>query len=251
MRTGILVLARLGSVRLPDKHLIRAGDRTFIEWLAYRFLHEFKTEVEKSEVSIIIATSSNKENKAFEPVFSNTPVTVFYGADANIPLRQLECAQHYGLDHIISIDGDDILCSVKAARCVYDALMRRSPAVKTSGLPLGLNCMGYSVAYLQQAVSATQPGAKFETGWGRLFEATIAEIPLSWAQAEDRLRFTLDYKEDAQFFKAILEHFKDGIFTASDNDIVRYVTENEVYELNCKLSETYWNNFNEAKQAES
>ena len=45
---------------------------------------------------------------------------MFFGSDENIPLRHLECAVENNIDHIISIDGDDILSSTKATKNIIE-----------------------------------------------------------------------------------------------------------------------------------
>src|SRR6478672_326472 len=103
--TGILFIARLGSTRLSQKHLIKAQGKTFIEWLVDRFREEFKEEIEQEKVRMIIATSDEPENRLFETIFPSDQVEVFYGAIDNIPLRQSQCADICGFDNIISVDG--------------------------------------------------------------------------------------------------------------------------------------------------
>jgi spore coat polysaccharide biosynthesis protein SpsF len=249
VKTGILIIARLGSTRLRDKHLIEVNGKTFIEWLAARFLEEFKCEIEKDEVLVFIATSTRTENKKFEDVFNDTPVHVFYGADENIPLRQLECALQHNLANIISIDGDDILCSFEAARKIYNALNTGIPSAKTSGLPIGLNCMGYHTSYLNKILEGRRDG-KFETGWGRLFEGTMSDISMSDSQPDERLRFTLDYPEDEVFFATIINQLGVEVTSISDDNLIQFVTGNKLYEINESLREIYINNFNSQKQAE-
>src|SRR4051812_37434090 len=107
--TGILFIARLGSTRLSQKHLIEVEGKTFIEWLVERLHFEFSKEISAGTARLIICTSVAEENKKFEQLFAGTATTVFYGDDNNIPHRQMQCADAFGLDNIISIDGDDIL----------------------------------------------------------------------------------------------------------------------------------------------
>ena len=113
---GILFIARLGSTRLEQKNLIEANGTTFMECLVNRFQHTFQKEIENGVIKLIIATSDEPENRRFDALFAyNSDVSVYYGNKANIPLRQLECALDNNLSHIISIDGDDTLCSTEAA----------------------------------------------------------------------------------------------------------------------------------------
>jgi spore coat polysaccharide biosynthesis protein SpsF (cytidylyltransferase family) len=60
--TGIFVTARLGSTRLPQKHLIDVHKRTFIEWLVGRYVYGFREEISRGEVKVVIVTSTERGN---------------------------------------------------------------------------------------------------------------------------------------------------------------------------------------------
>lgn len=250
MITGILIIARLGSTRLPNKHLIKVGDFTFIEWLTKRFEYSFSEQIKKKEVQIIIATSNKPENKTFETIYSNKNIKIFYGADSNIPLRQLECAEHYNLTNIISIDGDDILCSTDGALNLLKVLNQGQQSIKTVGLPLGMNSMAYSTVFLKKCLNKKNFNAKFETGWGRIFQNKLLEIPISDFPFKKELRFTLDYSEDSFFFEKIISHFGDQLINTTDFDIINFVLKNNLFEINSKLTDIYFQNFNNQKKAE-
>jgi len=249
--TGILFIARLGSTRLSNKHLIKAGEKTFIEWLISRFVHEFNQEIKQNKIKLIVATSENSENKKFETILKSLPVSIFYGDDQNIPKRQLECAKQYQLSQIISIDGDDILCSTKAAKKVFHYLTDSSfNLVKSVGLPLGMNVMGYSTAVLEQGLKNRDE--KLETGWGRIFDKMkTKEIEFKNFGGDIDLRFTLDYDLDANFFSAIINHIGNKIISIDDQDLINEVLENKFFNLNISLNKQYWNNFNLQKTSES
>jgi spore coat polysaccharide biosynthesis protein SpsF (cytidylyltransferase family) len=248
--TGILFIARLGSERLSNKHLIEASGKTFIEWLVARYADEFKNEIETGQVKLIIATSVRPENKQFETVLKDYPVSVFYGDDEHIPLRQVNCAEKFELKNIISIDGDDILCSTAAAKKIYHELNYSfKPLVKSIGLPFGMNSIGYSLDCLKNSIAVNQ--RKVETGWGRIFNNNLmGEINLGNYANNKELRFTLDYNQDADFFKAIISYFGLKIISLKDSDLISAVISQRFFKINQSLHEQYWNNFNAQKDLE-
>lgn len=136
---GVFITARLGSTRLSEKHLIEVNAKPYIKWLVERFSIAFNENIDKKELKIFITTSEKPENKKFELIFDKEELGVYFGSDENIPLRHLECAIENGIDYIISIDGDDILCSTEATKLVISKLLNGSKMVQTSGLPLGMN----------------------------------------------------------------------------------------------------------------
>lgn len=251
MKTGILITARLGSTRLPKKHLLEIGERPIILVLLERIMHEFQEEMANEAVLVIIATSDETDNRAFEEVVSDR-VNVFYGSRDNIPFRHFQTADFYGLDNIVAVDGDDILCSVRGMRAVYQSIRQGSSYSKTAGLPFGMNSMGYTTSFLRSCVEA-HINDVLETGWGRVFGEASAETITFTVAYDERLRFTLDYEEDLEFFKQVMDLFQDRIIRANDEDIIETVMSKRLYRLNESVNEEYWNNFyaNIEKEGES
>ncbi len=249
---GIFITARLGSSRLPAKHLHPAAGRTFMEWLFGRLLYEFKKEVKNKEVLIVIATSEETGNERFLEIVQDNPVEVFFGADDNIPLRHHQSALNYGCSHIISVDGDDILCSAKAAREIYTAMTSgiKADIFQVEGLPLGMNLSGYSDEYLGKSLEKAAD-QKYETGWGRIFHApVIHNIRLADYDIMDELRFTLDYEDDAKFFEAVISSLKNETLSISDEALIAHVKKNGFEKINAHLKEEYWANYNSEKAKE-
>ncbi|MEP1094960.1 MAG: hypothetical protein ABJG78_07600 [Cyclobacteriaceae bacterium] len=249
---GVLITARLGSTRLSNKHLIKVEGRTFMEWLIERFYFEFVEEISKEEIKLFIATSDDSRNLEFNRFCKDEKISVFFGSDENIPLRHLQCATKNNLTHIISIDGDDILCSTYAARLVFEQLVGGKQMVATNGLPLGMNVTGYSTSFLKESIQKTNTdNEKLETGWGRIFDQS--KIQHQSIQGFDKyrsIRMTLDYPDDGNYFKAVIEFFGEKIIETEDQELLKTIFEDKLYEINAHLNEEYWNNFNEQKNSE-
>ena len=251
---GLLILARMGSSRLAQKHLIEANHQPLLYWLIKRFEQEFEQEIKAEKVCMVIATSEKPENKGFSVITENTSCNLFQGADDNIPLRHLQCSKHFNLTHVISIDGDDIFCSTHAARIIYEQMIKDTEHnyFTVSGLPLGMNLSGYAFSYLEESIRIyAQNNKKLETGWGRIFKN-----PATWQQTLDSydimgdLRFTLDYPEDAAFFCEVINQLKEKIISILDEELIKFVIEKELYKINAFLKEQYWSNYNSEKQKE-
>lgn len=242
MKTGILITARLGSTRLEKKHLLPVNDKPLIFYLIERIKWEFTEEIKKNIVQIIISTSDEEENRKFE-YFARYGAAVYYGSINNIPLRHSQTASAHKLDAVVSIDGDDILCSPKGMRKVYQALIQGKNYVKTSNLPFGMNSSGYSASFLQCAIEKHAKDI-LETGWGRIFdEKQLIDIVIPFAVRNDTLRFTLDYEEDYQFFRVLIEKCGDKIVQITDEELVKIVLDNKIFKINEPISKQYWENF--------
>lgn len=249
MRTGIFITARLGSTRLKKKHLLKINDKPILYYLLQRICYEFKNEISNSKILIIISTSDEKENRKFEE-FTGDKIKIFYGSVNNIPLRHFQTANYYSLDNIVSIDGDDILCSLKGMRSVYNALINGKMYVKTIGLPLGMNSFGYSYNFLEYMI-VNHKNDILETGWARIFDNDcLDKIRFKPFENDDKLRFTLDYKEDFDFFKSIFEITGNNYLSISDEYILQIVKENDLFKINESKIEEYLNNFKKSLNSE-
>lgn len=248
---GILIVARLGSSRLPSKHLIKYQDKTFIEHLVNRIGYTFSKELEEGDCQIIIATGSEAKNAKLGELPYEYPVLMFYGDEDNVPQRQLDCGSELKLRAILSVDGDDPLISNEALKSIYNKLKEGADIVKTTDLPLGMNAMGYSVSFLNKSLRNFQNQKVIETGWGRIFENSLIEIIKFEPVFSDlRLRYTLDYPEDSTFFLKVFENLGEQIYTADHNEINRIVFEHELFKINGHLNLEYWLNFNAAMKKE-
>ena len=151
MKTGIFLTARLGSSRLPRKHLLTAGGRPMLGILAARIIRAFDSNIKRGEVVVAITTTDEAEDRGFES-FRREELEVFYGSLRNIPLRHRQAALSFEVENIVAVDGDDVLCSVTAMQLVRNALSAGKEYVKTSGLPLGMNVFGYSAKFLAESL---------------------------------------------------------------------------------------------------
>lgn len=242
--TGVFILARLGSTRLLEKHLIEAAGKPFIEWLTKRISFEFKDEAGKGLLKVFICTGDEEANRRFEAL-ALPGVSVYYGNINNIPVRIFKCAEENHIDKVIMVDGDDILVSMTGLRKIYTALDEGHMQVKTNGLPFGMNSMGFHINVLEQVYQLIKDKRYLETGWGRFFEQDKYQTVNFGSEAGNKdLRFTLDYEEDRQFFTEILLHFQDTILEADDTAILAFVRQNSLNTINACRHEEYWNNFN-------
>lgn len=251
MTIGFFLTARLGSSRLPRKHLLEANGHALLEVLARRIIHAFVAEFRSGGANLVIVTSDEPENREFER-FTTLGAQVFYGSKQNIPLRHLQAAEALRFDAIVAVDGDDILCSTDAMRMVHDGLSRGEDYMNTSGLPFGMNAFGYSIGFLQRSLRGNEQST-LETGWGCIFDAAKLAIYRMKLRDEvpESLRFTLDYPEDYAFFRAIIEYFGERIFVASDQEIADYVVVQHLSDITAPIAEKYWQDFRTTRDRES
>lgn len=235
---GAVIIARLGSSRLPRKHLLKINDKTIIEWIILRILN---TTISNN---IIIATSLNPENREFEFLKDKYDIKIFYGSNGNIPLRLLECANFYNLDKMICISGDNPLTSIDGIEKVKMEL-KNNNYVETIGLPLGMNLFGFTTDILIKSMNNKYKQMDdLEFLWTKIFKSKKFIKLGNYDIFNKKLRFTLDYYEDYLFFKALIEYLDYGIFKLSDKEIIETTLLKGFNNINNTLYDIYLKNFN-------
>jgi len=221
--------------------LLPVRGKPIIQYLVNAINNEFSAEKAAHKVVVAIATSERTENLEFSSAVEGCEV--FTGSDENIPLRHLQAAEYFSADAIISVDGDDILCSPAAMRGVFIALLNGALFAKTEGLPLGMNASGYATAVLRKALEKYEDADILETGWGRVFEGVPVTKIEMLCIAPENLRFTLDYEEDFKFFNALIHNEAIASRLASDLEIVSFVMSHKLDSITQPVVEKYWENF--------
>lgn len=233
MKLAILINARLGSKRLPKKHLRDVAGKMAIERVIDRV---------NIGLPIIIATGDELENRDLRPIALKNKVEIFFGDPFNIPNRHLQISKKYGLEGIVSIDADDLLVSKTALQCVIEDIVERDmPLARTCGLPLGMNVLwAYTVQNLIQAIQNIPKGEKrsTDTGWGWLFDKMLLSTAQMQMQNAHRIRATLDYPEDLKFFRAVYRLCPKAIMD-DDKKLCEYLINHRINHINKKyFSET-------------
>ena len=96
----IIVQARLGSKRLPFKILKKIDHRSVLDFLIENLLTIFKSK------KIILATTTNKEDKKLNYVKKKYGINIFYGSEKNVLQRYIGAAKKFNARRIIRLTSD-------------------------------------------------------------------------------------------------------------------------------------------------
>ena len=227
MKIGVLINVRLGSKRLPKKHLRDIGGKLAIE----RLIERIKPV---GGVHFIIATGADKENNPLKDIAAKCGVDVFFGDPANIPNRHLEIAMAHKLDAIVSLDGDDVLVSPKALQDVVDALRGGKQLVRTEGLPLGINVLwAYTLDTLIKCAKEASGDGSLDTGWGWIFPKDDIHYIIYDIKDAEMIRLTMDYPEDLRLLRVIYDECPLEDFN-NDAKLCSWMIANRVHRINKK-----------------
>lgn len=136
MRTAIIIQARTGSKRLPNKMMIEFfKGKGILEILVDRLQKAGLT------VEIIIATTRNKNDNIIEQLAKKKKIKTFRGDESNVLKRFIDASEENNIEKIIRICADNIFLDMDALKYMikefdettYDywgyCLSNRKPAI--------------------------------------------------------------------------------------------------------------------------
>ena len=242
---GFIIVARSNSKRLTKKHFRLLNKRSVIENIILRLKKNFDESFE-----IILATTKNESDNDFNFLESHYNIKVYHGNN-NIPLRLYKCAIKYQLESFVLIEGDDILFSIEAIQKTISKLKNKYQFTLTEGLPLGMNCYGFSLDFFKKNLVKFNFQKHLETNWTRVFNLTPTKIKFNQYKYYNKIRLTLDYKEDLMLFEKIFNHFKNDIFCVDYSKIIKFIIDNNHFKLNIFLKNEYESNATKEIKIES
>ncbi|MCG3711699.1 glycosyltransferase family protein [Aliarcobacter butzleri] len=101
MKIGVIIQARMGSTRLPNKVLKKIGDKRLLEHILFRlsFL--------KNSCKIIIATSTKIQDDKIFDFCKSKNIECFRGSEQNVLQRYFLCAKENDFEHIVRLTADN------------------------------------------------------------------------------------------------------------------------------------------------
>lgn len=229
MKTGIIMQARLGSTRLPQKMLLNLGANTVIEFLLNRLRNAHLVD------ELIVATTEEAEDDRLEQYVKNSGVSVSRGSTWNVLDRFYQAAQSFQLDIIVRICADNpflepseisrLIALIKEYRYDYlaNCLQDGTHLILTG---TGMAVEVFTMSALQKMIKSDldQYHREHVTPYfyehPQEFNIHFSPIPFD---LEKDARLTLDLPEDYSNIKEIYVALKPDI---SIQRIMQYLTQN-------------------------
>jgi len=222
-RTGIIIQARLGSTRLPNKILRKANNKPLLEILVNR--------LKKAEIPFYIATTVNPGDEGIVE-FANTHSIPFYrGSENNVLERYYHCAKQFDLDIIIRITSDCPLIDASLIKKGLDEYSRSAnPRLYFSNTiertyPRGFDFEIFSFNLLNDAFTNATEESDKEHVTPYLWKNKPGDVDvkqLKGATDESEFRITVDTPEDYLLVKKLVEDYNaEGLSGADIISILR------------------------------
>ena len=238
-RTAVIVQARCGSTRLPDKVLKILGKTTVLQHVLRR------CKMIPSADIVICATTTGDREDAIAEIAEAEGIDVFRGSETDLLSRYHGAAEAAGADIIMRVTSD---CPLIDPRICEDVLsLRRSEAADYScnnmppSWPHGLDCESFTMAALDAAYRQADDAYDREhvTPWIRRAKHLKQVNVARRGHSKHELRWTLDYPEDFKFFQALFERFPDCANVPNSEVLIQFLTDTpELLAINSEHART-------------
>jgi len=240
----VFITARMGSTRLPGKHLLDICGKPIIEQMIIRIKQA------KLPAFIVLCTTSVPEDDVFVDIANRCNVKIFRGNPIDILKRWLDAADYFSIQYFISAEADDVFCDPEYIDMIIEEF-RNIPYdyITCRGLPFGVTPTGINVEALRKICKLkkeddTEGQERFFTKTG-LFKVRYIDIN-DPNKSNTEVRMTLDYPEDYEFFREVFKYLFRGDNYFSLSEILNLLKEHpEITESNKKMQMVYKQRYNE------
>ncbi|MEK6945622.1 MAG: glycosyltransferase family protein [Nanoarchaeota archaeon] len=225
-KTGIIIQARIGSTRLPNKVMKDLGGKPVLEWVFERCKLANVDEV-------IIATSIKKENDVIEKFCKSRNINFFRGSEEDVLERFYEAARKYNFSTIIRVTGDCPLISPEIINTALADFQKSrvdylSNSVRRS-YPRGFDVEVLSFGVLEKAnkFAKKKPEREHVTSfiYGHPDKFKLGYlVAKSWLNRPE-MRLCLDTEDDFKLLKIIYDKLKINEHTPV-KEIVKFLEQN-------------------------
>ena len=232
-KIGIIIQARMGSTRLPNKVLTEIENKPLLK-------HVMERCSNANVHDIIIATSTNEENDSIENFCKINGYSCFRGSEDNVLDRFYQTAKKFNLDAIIRITGDCPLISPK----IINDLIRKFKEEKVDYLsnaskrsfPRGLDCEIFSFKSIEKAHELVtekrdeEHVTTFIYGNPAIFK--IGHLIAEGILNKPNIRLCVDTDNDLKLIKNIYSKLYSGKIIPVE-DVIEYLEKNpELIKIN-------------------
>ncbi len=211
MKFGVIVAARTGSTRLPQKALLPFyGDMPMIRFLLKRIKNASIPE------KFILATTSLKEDDVLIKIAESEGFSGFRGSNENLVERYVEAADLYNLEFVVRITGDcPFVDSTSLDYFLKQCQMEEDFDIATTKrlYPIGIDYEVYKTSTMKRlhekgnmSVDDREHLTKYLYDHSSLFKIKRLAPPREWPKWNGV--FTVDEENDYSRGRQIAEQFE-------------------------------------------
>lgn len=211
----IIIQARMGSTRLPGKVLKKVCGKPLLQYMLDRLSYL------KHQGEIIVATTTKEIDDEIVNLCNELKVSFFRGSEDDVLDRYYKCAKKYDASVIVRLTADCPLIDSQIVDEVIDYYLNNDfdfvSNVNPRSFPDGLDVEVFSLDVLEKAWKQSKHKDDREHVTPFIVNNfTVGNVKNNINLSKER--WTVDYQEDFDFVKDILEHMytKNKMFFMSD-----------------------------------
>lgn len=217
LKVGIITQARMTSVRLPGKILLKTNQKTVLEHHINR--------LGWSNVPVFIATTKNETDNPVVDTVNSLGATFFRGDENNVLQRFYQCAENFELDVIVRVTSDcPLIDGHIIAEGLNNYLLLKDSTVYYSNclvrtFPRGLDFEIFSFDLLKDAFLLASSEADKEHVTPYINQSRGNQTRIIHHTSEQNnsdLRWTLDTEDDWKLLKVLFNDYDAANLPYSD-----------------------------------
>lgn len=219
-KIGIVLLARMGSKRLPGKAMVHIKGKPSIFHLIERLKYANR--------KIVLATTELDEDKQLVDYAQGLGIEVYCGENDNPLLRSLNVAKKYEFDQVVRITHDDIFIDViNMQRMINYHVRKQQDYTYISLIPYGCGAEIIATTALQKAYDASE-NVIFEgmSNYFRNSNYKWDQYKTNYEYQHSNIRCTLDTHEDLSMIRIMCDLLPSPVSRISSLDIIHFLKKN-------------------------
>lgn len=208
MRTVIIIQARTGSTRLPNKVMLPLGESNILQ----NVLKRAKKVIGVDE--IVLATTTHESDNILENEAYNANVSLYRGSQDDVLDRYYQAALKYKADHVIRITSDcPLIDPALISKLLSSYLDLKVDYAHPVGFPRGLDAEVFSFKALENCKFNATRSYEKEHVTPYIYENKDKFNIFTMRSQKDfsSYRWTVDVTEDYNVVKAIYSHMDSQI----------------------------------------
>ena len=234
----------MGSTRLPGK-ILR-------EVLGKPLLLHMVERVRRAQTidQVVVITSTQPENDCLVDVCESVKIPVYRGSETDLLDRHYQAGRRWDADFVSKIPSDCPLTDPAIIDRVlslwlnnqdaYDYVSNYHPPTFPDGLDVEGAPMAVLAAAWRESRRPLEREHTFPFIWDQPDRFRIGNITNPHGNFFMSHRWTLDYEEDYQFIKAVLEHFEDRPDFGMDEVLALLENRPDLAAINAKYAGVNW-----------
>ncbi|MHC4310102.1 MAG: cytidylyltransferase domain-containing protein [Planctomycetota bacterium] len=226
----VIVQARLGSTRLPQKVLKPIGDRCLLKWVLDRVSRA------KEPNQIVVATSTAKEDDQIEQRCRDWSIPCFRGSENDVLKRFVDASCFFDADLVIRVNADNPFIDPYYIDELIEDILQRRFEYESFELSTGQPVMLTAISFFAEAITAaclqradkiiTNPFEREHVTLGiyqrpEVFKVHFINVPPFCDNAN--IRLTIDTQQDYKMLKDLFALLNDEALTVSSKKLTEII----------------------------